>query len=167
MKIFILSIAIATACLGSFKGQDKPFLNSGTAILSRPLIFVDSFKTDIKYLILDPRMMESITVYKDSNAVSKFGEMGRHGVIIIKPTAHTTFLQIEKIFEKYNIPNVDRKLRICINKTLIPEPELILIEESEILDVKITTERIWTFDDANTGERFINITVRIGNKDGL
>jgi hypothetical protein len=167
MRIYILTIAIVTASFSSVKGQIKTLDKSDNIVASRPIIFVDSFKTDMKYLILDPRMIESISVYKDSNALAKFGEMGRHGVVIVKPTANATLLQIEKILEKYKIANPDRKLRICIDKTLIREPELILIEESEILDVKITTERHWTLlEDANSGEKFINIITRTNNKNG-
>ena len=168
MRIYILSIAIVTASLSSVKGQINTVVKSDNAAVSRLLVLVDSFKTDMKYLILDPRMIESISVHKDSNALAKFGEMGRHGVVIIKPTANATLLQIGKILEKYKIANLDRKLRICIDKTLVREPELILIEESEILDVKITTERHWTsIEDANSKERFINIITRTDNKNGL
>lgn len=167
MRIYVLSIAIITASISSVNGQVNTLVKSDSAMVSTPVVLVDTFKTDMKYLIMDPRMIESIAVYKDANALAKFGEMGKHGVVIVKPTADAIFFQIGKILDKYKIANPDRKLRICINKTLIREPELILIEESEILDVKITTERRWTaFEDANSGEKFINIITRTENKNG-
>ena len=168
MRIYILTIAIAMASVSSVKCQINTFVKPENPVASRPLVLVDGFKTDIQYLIMDPHMIESISVYKDSNALVKFGEGARHGVVIVKPTANATLLQIGKIIEKYKIASPDRKLRICINKTLIREPELILIEASEILDVQITTERHWTsIEDANSGEKFINIITRPDNKNGL
>ena len=162
MRILLLYILIVTASLKPVQGQFKALDKSDIADTSRPLILVDSFRTDMKYLIMDPQMIASIDVYKDSNAIRKFGEKGKYGVIIIRPKAGANFLQIAKILEKYSVSNPDRKLRVCVNNTLIQEPELILIEESEMLYVEITTERRWTAsEDANSGEKFINIVTKV------
>jgi hypothetical protein len=48
------------------------------------------------------------------------------------------------------------------------DPQLILIENSEFVSVEIITERNWiNTEDANSGERFINITTRTKRKGDL
>src|SRR3712207_8120544 len=49
-----------------------------------------------------------------------------------------------------SVSPADRKLRVCINKTLVDQPELILAVSTEILGVEVTTERNWiNAEDAN------------------
>ena len=75
---------------------------------------------------------------------------------------------MDKILDNYKLSNEDKKLRICINKTLMRDPQLILIENSEIEYVEVTTDRHWiNIEDANSGEKFINITTKIKPKNGL
>jgi hypothetical protein len=47
----------------------------------RPLVLVDSFTTDVNYLVLNPQNIESIDILKDSAATSRFGQAGKFGVI--------------------------------------------------------------------------------------
>jgi hypothetical protein len=133
-----------------------------------PLVFVDTFKTDMNHFVLDPQNIVSINIFKDSTTKSKFGDAGKYGVIIIYPKAHTTFFRVEKILNEYKLSDEDKKLRICINKTLMPNPQLILIDKSEIECVEVTTDRHWTnTEDANSCEKFINIVTRTKDKNGL
>ena len=170
MRAFILYITILTLHLNSVSGQTGPGTNRLNLIdtTKRPLVLIDSFQTDLEYLVFDPNKIESIDVFKDSIATAKYGPAGKYGVIIIRPKENASFLQVDKILDKYNIAKQDRTLRICINKTLVKEPRFILIEKSELLNVEITTDRHWVnMEDANTGEKFINIITQTSNKDGL
>ena len=168
MRVLFVYVIILTANLNFVVGQDRNVYKEDiTDITRRSLVLVDSFRTDMKYFIVDPQKIESISVYKDSNSLRKFGAIGKNGVIAIQPKPNTTFLQIDRIMNRYNVPAQNKTLRICIDKIVVGEPALILIEESEILDVEITTERYWSnFEDANSGEKFINIITRAKHKKG-
>ena len=134
----------------------------------RPLVLVDTFITDLIHLVLNPDKIESIDVLKDSTAISKFGDAAKFGVIIIYPKPRVKFLRVDKILKIYNLSNEDKKLRICINKTLLRNPQLLLIEKSQIESVEVTTDRHGiNIHDANSGEKFINIITRTKNNNGL
>ena len=170
MKAYLLFVLIFTLHHNSVSGQTRIVSEARNRIdTSRmPLIFVDTFETDMNHLVLGPQNIESINIFKDSVALSKFGKTGKNGVVMISAKAHTTLLRVDKILNEYKLSAEDKKLRICINKTLMRNPQLILIEQSEIERVEVTTDRHWTnTDDANSGEKFINIVTRTKGKDGL
>jgi hypothetical protein len=48
-----------------------------------PLVFVDSFRTTINHLVINPDQIKSIDIFKDSTSISKFGEEGKYGTILI------------------------------------------------------------------------------------
>lgn len=166
MRIFFFLAILATQ-LNSVTAQPRVRLDAADRIdtARSPLVIVGTFKTDMKHLVLDPQKIQSIDVIKDSAAVAKFGEAGRFGTIVIYPKTGTKFLRINEILDNPKLSNDDRKLRICINKTLIQDPQLILIEESEIENVEVTKDRHWSnVEDANSGEKFINITTKSKDK---
>lgn len=111
--------------------------------------------------MLDPKEIKSIEVLKDSTAISKYGDAAKFGVIIIYPKPRVKFLRVDKILAKYNLSDEDKKLRICINKAIIRNPQMILIEQSQIERVEVTTDiQGINNQDANSGEKFINIITR-------
>jgi predicted metal-binding transcription factor (methanogenesis marker protein 9) len=127
----------------------------------KPMVLVGKFITDFDHLVLDPKEFKSISVLKDSTAISKYGDAGKFGVIIIYPKPRVKLLRVDKILTKYNLSDEDKKLRICINKAIIRNPQMILIEQSQIESVEVTTDRQGTNNhDANSGEKFINIITR-------
>lgn len=163
MRVFITCIVVLIAQLNSASAQ---LTSIETA--KGPLVFVDTFKTDMNHLVLNPQKIESIDVLKDSAAMAKYGEVGRFGVVVIHPKREAKFSRVDKIIDNYNLPDKDRNLRVCINKNLVQDPQLILIENSEIERVEITTDRHWTnVEDANSGEKFINITTKTKRKNDL
>ena len=167
MRNCILCINFLIFLLNSASGQKRICLDAGCGPINKinPLVFVDSFKTDISYLVLDPDKIESINIFKDSSAISKYGDEAKDGVILIQPKKNVQFLRIDKILDNSKINTGDRKLRICINNNLIRETQLLLIETSEIENVQITTDRHWTnSEDANSCERFINIITKTKDK---
>lgn len=131
---------------------------SSTNINQQIYVQVNSFRTDLKLLIVNPDKIESINVLKGEHALSKYGSKAKDGAIIIKTKAGVKLLQLQDILNKYNIAATDRTLRICINHTIIKNTDLLVIEESEIAAVEITTEHNWiNAEEANSNERFINI----------
>ena len=170
MKVFILFIAILTLNNIFVSGQTRIVLDARNRIdaTRTPLILVDTFRTDMKHIVLDPGNIQSINILKDSSSVSKFGDAAKYGVVIIHPKPNTTFIRVDNILNEYKLCSEDKSLRICINKTLVSNPQLILIDKSEIERIEVTTDRQWTNpQDANSGERFINIVTRTKNKNGL
>jgi|SRR6188768_2327972 len=167
MRNCILCINFLILLLNSASGQKRICLDAGCGPINKitPLVFVDSFKTNISYLVLNPDKIESINIFKGPPAISKYGDEAKDGVIIIQPKEDVQLLRIDRILDNNKIKAEDRKLRICINNNLMKEPQLILIESSEIEDVQITTERHWiNSEDANSRERFINIVTKTKDK---
>ena len=167
MKNCILCINFLILLLNSTSGQKRICLDAGCGPFNKinPLVFVDSFKTDMSYLVLDPNKIESINIFKDSSSISKYGVEAKDGVIIIQPKKNVQFLRIDRILDNNKVNAEDRKLRICINNNLMKETKLILIESSEIEGVQITTDRHWiNREDANSCERFINIITKTKDK---
>ena len=87
MRAFIFCIAILTLQLNSVNGQTRNFIDGPNRIneTRKPLVLVDTFKTDINHLVLDPNKIVSINILKDSTAISKYGDAAKFGVIIIHP----------------------------------------------------------------------------------
>jgi hypothetical protein len=134
----------------------------------QPYILVDTFRVDIKLLVISPDNIETVDVLKDSNAVKMYGDKATYGAVIIKTKPNAKLLRANDILNNYNISQADKNLRICINKTIITRPELLLIEQSEILGVEITMDEHWIYpEDANSTERFINIKTVVRKKNGL
>src|SRR6476661_4632382 len=105
MRAFILYIAIFTLQLNSVSGQTRIVLDGPNRIDTsrRPLVLVDTFITDITHLVLDPQKIDSINIFKDSTAISKFGDAGKFGVIIIYPKPYAKFLRVDKILDNYKL----------------------------------------------------------------
>jgi TonB family protein len=59
----------------------------GSTMVVKPLVIVDGvekgYSTDV-WSMINPREIESITVLKDQNAIAKYGEKGKDGVIVIE-----------------------------------------------------------------------------------
>lgn len=126
--------------------------------LSTPYVVIDSFTTDIKHLVIGSKHIKEVSVIKGASAIEKLGDKAEQGAVMITTKPGTKLLQLQQILDRYNIPEADRKLRVCINKTLVHQPELIVAEASEIQAVEITTDRYWQHaEDADSNERFINI----------
>ncbi len=119
---------------------------------------VDTFIADISSLILNPESIKAIQVMKGEEAMKLYGDKGRDGALLITTKPNTVMLRIKDIVEKFKIPKSGQQLRVCINNVIVEQPQLLLVEEKQIVKVEVTTEHIWVnAEDANTGEKFINI----------
>ena len=163
MRVFIFHIVILALTFNYAHGQTRIYFDGPTHIDTsiKPLVLVDTFKTEMNYLVLNPQKILSIDILKDSSAIAKFGKAGKSGVIFIHPKPGTKFLQIGKILDDYNVSDKDRKLSVYVNKTLIQKPKLLLIEQSELEDVEVIT------DNTISADRFINIRTRTSTENNL
>jgi len=163
MRAFLLYTVFVTLTVPAISQNRYSFDAS-----KQPYMLVDTFRVDIKFLVISDDNIETVDVLKDSNAVKLYGDKASYGAVIIKTKPNTKLLRFNDILDRYNISKVDKKLRICINKTIISRPELLLIEEREILGVEITTDKLWIYpEDANSTERFINIKTVVRERNGL
>lgn len=132
---------------------------------NQPYFVLDTFEVDLIHLVISHEKIESVDVIKGIEAVSIYGDKAKNGAVIMKSKPGVRLFRITDICRKHNIADADKSLRICINKTVMRKPELILIEEQEILSVEITTDRIWIDpQEVNSNEKFINITTRKTDK---
>lgn len=156
VAFFVLSISAIGQTITSPNTSKEPFT------------LVDTFVTEMKYVVLSNDKIESVHVLKDSFAIAIYGNKAKNGAVIIKTKPNTVLLNMHNIISKYKISETDRKLRVCINKSIVRQPELILVDADEILHVAVTTEKNWTnAEDANSDESVINITTSGSKKKGL
>lgn len=160
MKSILLFIALSAVALVSF-AQTNPahFIIVDKKIV--PVVMVQGFKTNLQHLFINVNHIDSLNVIKGANAVTMIGESGKDGLIMIHPKKSASFLQVGDIYKQYQFGAQAAELKVCVNKILLQNPALLLIDKSEIESVEITTDRFWTdVADANTGEKFLNITLK-------
>ncbi|MBS1495497.1 MAG: hypothetical protein JSU03_05815 [Bacteroidetes bacterium] len=130
-------------------------------IENEPLVLVNGFKTNLNSLIINPASIDSMQVLNDSLKTLPYGLEGKNGVINISSKKTARLLTAKDILYQYKIAAKDSNLRFAINKVVVKDADKILIEQSEIFTVNITKDVIWVnAEDANAGERFINITTQ-------
>lgn len=158
MKYLLFSIVLLL--MNNVHGQ---FIRTEVILPGKPatLVSVNNFKTDENHLFINSEKIESLEVMSEADAVSKFGEAGKSGAILLQPKKSAELLQFDQILDQFNIKGKDRNLRVCINKILTRNPQLILIEKSQIEKVEITQDYRWSDpQDSNAGEKVINIVVK-------
>lgn len=127
---------------------------------AKPLVVVDTFVTQLEYLVLDPVSIESINVLKDKVATGKWGDRGRHGVIVITPKPTIRLLTLNGLYDHFAVPAWQRKLRVCINEKLVEHPELILADLTAIAGISTFVSTNWSNPSDPKSETFFNITSR-------
>lgn len=161
-QIFFVFLFFLVGHLSAQQPVTRPTPSKNSA--KEPLILVDSFQTSLQSLILDPGKIESINVLKDTPAVSRYGEAGKNGVVIIHPKANVILLRLVELLNKFQVPDSLRKFRVCINEVIISRPDLILIDESEVEGVSNFVSTDWSDLSRPKDERFLNIiSKRSGN----
>ena len=130
-----------------------------------PLILVDTFATDLKYLVLDADKIASVNVFKDSVATKLYGPGGKNGVVVIRTKEKINFLRLNALFDKYELPDSLRKFRVCIDEILVKQPGLILVDPAEVAALSIINITDWDIVKAPENEKVINIQRKHKNPD--
>lgn len=126
-----------------------------------PVVWIDSMQTDMNHLVIDKSSIDSISILKDSLVSSHYGHMITRGSLIIVPKPSVELIRWPALLERLGVPAADRKLRVCINKTLVRQPAYLLIQPDFVKTIEITTERHWLYtEDANSKELFLNIITK-------
>ncbi len=148
LQVAVLSLAVAQSPLNH---KLQP-----TIANNDPLVIVGNVHTTMRCLVIDPDHIDSINIFRDSNAVKKYGDDAINGVVVIIPKNVVRFLNLEQVIQKYNLPPETGKMAITINGTAILTPQKIVIEESELKGVEFVDPGLLTPDRP---ERIFNILV--------
>lgn len=137
------------------------FAQRGRTILApdlQPLIIVNSFMTDFKHLLLKPDNIISMDVLKNERVIAAYGDKAKNGVIVIHIKKHTEIFRLTDIFEHYQIPDTDRKLKVCIDNVQVSDSSLLVIDKADIATVEVITDICWVTPQVpGPEERYINI----------
>lgn len=127
-----------------------------------PIIWIDTMKTDINHLLVDKESFDSLKIVKDTDiAARRYGVGVAAGMLIMFPGKGVRVMRLPQFLEYQGVPQADRKLRICVNHTLIKFPEFLIIDPAYVRTVQITPKRHYSLlDEAYTGELFLNILTR-------
>ena len=151
-----LLLTLSTACLLFLNSlAQQPTHNPTPA--NDPLVIVDSFKTSLKELVLAPDNIASIHVFKDTSATNRFGDAGKNGALLINTKPNTNLLRLKTLLDRFQVPDSLRQYRVCINQVPIANPELILLDESQITGVHTFNDVEWNPSGAHKNEKLLNI----------
>ncbi len=127
---------------------------------SVPMVIVVDYRTLTNNMVIDKDKLQLVRVLEDSIGEREFGDSGRNGVILFKTIGKLELLRVNEIARIFGLKEEDKNLRICINKTVMRNPEMILIQKDKIKAVQVTKEHNWIdVSELNSNEKFINILV--------
>lgn len=158
MKFVTLFLGFCLCCFCS-NGQQR--MTDQRIVLSGempPLVWIDTMQTDLQHLVMDRSVIDSLSLKKDSVAAEGSSSKTLRDVIIISPKPPVKLIRWAALLERQGVPPADRKLRVCINKTLVKNPALLLIDPAFVKTIEITADRHWTYPgEANGTEMYLNI----------
>jgi hypothetical protein len=151
-------------CGGLLNAQEGIKINDRVVmdVANSPIVWIDSMKTDVAHLVMDKAGIDSIYILKDSVVNKKYSHVMARGSLIIVPKPTVELVRLPALLERLGVPANDRNLRVCINKTLVRYPTLLLIQPDQIKTIEVTTERHWTYpEEANSKELFLNFITKV------
>jgi hypothetical protein len=162
MKVFGILICILFFFY-SVSGQTEIKINDSRAsdTSKHYFVLVDTFRTSLQGLILNPSLIESIEVFNSSDAIKKYGADAADGAIIIHAKKNVTLWRLNSFLDKLGSSFVGdvRKCRVCIDEKIIEYPEFILIDESQLTSV--STFDMVDFKNGETkSEKFLNLSTK-------
>jgi TonB-dependent SusC/RagA subfamily outer membrane receptor len=158
LAVFFACIALSVTTHAQVKRR-APLYSSPE---HQPLAIVNSIETELGNFWLNPDKIKSVSVLKDSAAIAEYGDKGKNGVLIIETKPDLQFLKLTTLLDQYNIPESDKKLKICKDKVLVQNPDKIYADKSDIIKVEVITDVYWiTPLMPGSEERFINIVTQI------
>lgn len=128
---------------------------------AKPLVVIDTFVTQLEYLVLEAANIESINVLNNKAATEQWGERGKGGVIVITPARTSRLLTLQQLFEYYNVAAEDRKLKVSIDGKPVDHPELILVDPKALSGVSTYVSTTSPEQPAEP-QKFFNIIPRKG-----
>lgn len=116
---------------------------------------VDGQITSLNSLILDKEYITSVEVFKQDEAIARFGNKAKDGAIIITTNKEVNLIRFNDLLLKYNrtIPDSLRNMRVRINDVIV-DKELVLVQDNS--GMSITQFSDWgNLSAAPVSEKFI------------
>ena len=157
-ELSILVMLLILQCRPLHAQLPKERMPTNHAGSNPPYVLVDTFQTELSYLIIDARKIESVNVIKDTSATKKYGEKGRYGVVLIRTEPNTILLRLPALLDAFSFPDSLRNLRVNINEVIIQRPELLLIDPTQVESIQTKMMPKWHDLRNNEEELFIHIT---------
>ena len=126
----------------------------------KKLVVVDSFATDIKSIIISPDKIKRITLLENNTALCLFGEKAQEGALLITLKEHTNLMRLNQLLDKFNFPESDKNLRVCINGEIVKNPELIIADLDNIASIGTFYSTDVSCSTGVKAEKMINIISR-------
>ncbi|ALI99211.1 hypothetical protein DC20_09765 [Rufibacter tibetensis] len=123
-----------------------------------PLLLLGSQETDYSSLLVNPKEIAIIKIYKDSAILAPLGHKAKNGVIAIELKNKKTLLKLTDVLDYFQVPEPHRQLRVLVNKHPVNSERFLAdikrIEKVEVIgqDKENPFGLSW---DAN--EQFLNI----------
>ncbi|HTE00932.1 MAG TPA: hypothetical protein VK668_16690 [Mucilaginibacter sp.] len=97
---------------------------------------------------VSPMAIDSISVYKDAKTTEQYGLGAKNGVILIKLKQGTRLINLNQLYDKFNIR--ERGFPVYIDSAIAYHPKGIYLQSGYIKSAKIEAEK-------STGEKYISL----------
>ncbi|MBC3540549.1 hypothetical protein ACFSC6_11725 [Rufibacter sediminis] len=125
---------------------------------STPLLLLGSQETSYGSLLVDPKEIIVVQVYKDSAVLAEMGRKAQNGVVQITLKNKKPLLKLEDVLDYFEVPPAQRQLRVLVNKHPVNSAHFLadlkrIAKVEVITQDKITPYRL-SWDE---NEQFLNI----------
>jgi hypothetical protein len=142
--------------------QPAPSMQNAAIIYDqpRPLVLVNEQETTTNAIILNPGDIDAVEVVKGANALERYGEKGKDGVIIMNLKQDLPLVRLQEVYKAFAVPEQQQQLTLAINGKHVKDPALLLadlrqIKKVEVADFEVASPTRWSFD-----EQYLNIITK-------
>jgi len=146
MRTYLTIVLLFVTCLAT-QAQELQLMPAKTAKqasinMPQPYMLAGDAETVKGALILDPQHIQSINVYKGSQATDKFGSKAKDGAIVIALKSNVALVRLAQVYTAFKIPAQQQDLPVAINDKLVGKPELLLANLEEINKVEVKKQDV-------------------------
>lgn len=159
---FLSSLLVLGLCFSAQAQQPEPDRPKTASIYDQPqpLVLVNKQETAPNAIILSPKDIETVEVVKGANALERYGEKGKDGVVIMELKQGLSLVRLEEVYKTFEVPHQQQQLTLAINGKHVKDPTLLLadlrqIERVEVADFEVASPTRWSFD-----EQYLNIVTK-------
>ena len=113
----------------TLNAQDSLFVTMSSTVNKQSYVEVDGQITSLNSLILDKEYITSVEVFKQDEAIARFGNKAKDGAIIITTNKEVNLIRFNDLLLKYNntISDSLKSMRVRINDVIV-DKELVLVQ---------------------------------------
>ena len=161
MKTILTLISFLFLFTSTLYAQTKITLDGPNKIdyTKQPMAIVNSFKTDLNHLVINPDFIDSVRVNSNSDSLTKYGKAAQYGIIMIYISKKAEMLQLADILKIYDLTETGSNLKICLKSRWVTNPSLIYIEKSKLVQVELIPNKTGVKTDSDIlDEPYLKIT---------